>query len=424
MIASVRSGRMATAYTHRVKLVATIHEKTQDAAINVIRSLPADPDIVEVRLDAFGGQADFRAIRAATPKPIIVTNRGGEPVDAQAAIAAGIDLIDVQYGQKVTHPDRTLLSFHDFENVPDLKPLLDAMTAFGCAHTKMAVTPHTLRENEELLAALRPGLTMFGMGERGLYSRILAPFFGSELAFVGNAAPGQLLLERALEIYGDDHRLREPEKIFAIAGNPAGHSLSPSIHNPLFRKRGVPAAYTIASFEAFDEIAEAFEKGRIAGLSVTAPFKDAAFAFAKRIGADIRRNASEAQAVNTLVCTQRGVIADNTDVNGFEKLLERVRSKRAAVVGAGGTARAAVVALRRAGIEAVMYNRTPKRGTRPLETLQKFDGDLVIDTLPSGVLVDLPPGVPVIAAAYDRGGLNLLHAQAGPQNELFLEAFG
>jgi 3-dehydroquinate dehydratase / shikimate dehydrogenase len=274
------------------------------------------------------------------------------------------------------------------------------------------------------------------MGERGLYSRILAPFFGSELFFAGSAAPGQIALDRAQAIYGD-RRLRRPETIFAVAGNPAGHSLSPSIHNPLFRKAGVSAAYTIASFETFAEIAEAFEGGRIAGLSVTAPFKADALAYARRAGAAVRRNAEEAQAVNTLVRTASGIIADNTDVTGFEKLVAKWRtadtggknrrgslsSTRAAVVGAGGTARAALVALRRAGIEPVVYNRTPKDGSRPLGELGSFDGDLVIETLPSGVHVELPRGIPVIAAAYDRGGLALFHEQALPQNELFLEAF-
>jgi len=282
------------------------------------------------------------------------------------------------------------------------------------------VTPKTLAENEQLIAAIRPGLTMIGMGERGLYSRILAPFFGSELFFAGNAAPGQLSLERAQAIYGD-RKIKRPEKIFAIAGNPAGHSMSPSTHNPLFRNRGVSAAYTIASFERFDEIAKAFEDGRIAGLSVTAPFKEDAFAFAKKIGADVRRNAAEAGSVNTLVRTPSGVIADNTDVTGFERLIPNAR--RAAVVGAGGTSRAALVALRRKGIEAIVYNRTLRDGTRPLGELQRFDGDLVIDTLPPGVQVEMPRGVKIIAAAYDRGGLALFQEQALPQNELFLEAF-
>jgi shikimate 5-dehydrogenase len=99
------------------------------------------------------------------------------------------------------------------------------------------------------------------------------------------------------------------------------------------------------------------------------------------------------------------------------------KAGRAAVVGAGGTARAALVALRRAGIESVVYNRSPKRGSRTLSELAKFDGDLVIDTLPNGVNIAMPGGVPVIAAAYDRGGLELLQEQALPQNELFVEAF-
>lgn len=396
-----------------MQLVATIYERTQDAAIAAVRALPPDHDMVEVRFDAFGG-GDPDAFRGVTSKPILFTNRGGEPVDAD------FGLIDVELGRKIKHRSRTVLSFHDFDGVPDLGPLIREMCAEGCAHTKIAVTPSTLRENEALLAAIRPRLTVIGMGERGLYSRILAPFFGAELFFAGNAAPGQLGLHRAIPIYGD-RRVSRPEKIFAIAGNPAGHSLSPSIHNPLFRKAGVRAAYTIASFAAFGEIADAFQKGRIAGLSITAPFKDDAFAFAQKMRAEIRPNAAEAEAVNTLVWVRGRVVADNTDVTGFERLLPK--AQRAAVVGAGGTARAALVALRRTGIETTVFNRTEKRGARPLGELARFDGDLIIDTLPSGVTVTMPKQIPVIAAAYDRGGLALLHEQALPQNELFLQAF-
>ena len=398
-------------YSVDVQLVATIYEPAEAKAIAAVEALPADLDMVEIRFDAFGGR-DAEPFRNVTTKPLILTNRGGDPIDAD------FGLIDVEFGRKVKDPQRTVLSFHHFERMPGLGPLIDAMS--GCAHTKIAVTPKTLAENEQLIAAIRPGLTMIGMGERGLYSRILAPFFGSELFFAGNAAPGQLSLERAQAIYGD-RKIKRPEKIFAIAGNPAGHSMSPSTHNPLFRNRGVSAAYTIASFERFDEIAKAFEDGRIAGLSVTAPFKEDAFAFAKKIGADIRRNAAEAGSVNTLVRTPSGVIADNTDVTGFERLIPDAR--RAAVVGAGGTSRAALVALRRKGIEAIVYNRTPREGTRPLGELERFDGDLVINTLPPGVQVAMPRGVKVIAAAYDRGGLELFQEQALPQNELFLEAF-
>ena len=418
-----------------MKLIVTIHEETPEAAIDAIRALTLRHDVVEVRFDAFGDRPhEFERFRAATTKPILATNRGRGAVDIARALAAGIDLVDVEWHEDLTLDaarDRIVLSHHDWNGVPELAPLIGAMSSFGCAHTKIAATPQTLRENELLLDAARAHerLSIFGMGERGLWSRILAPFFGSELAFVAPddahvAAPGQLTLERALAIYGDGDLPREPT-IFAVAGYPAGHSLSPSIHNRLFREHGVAAAYTIASFETFDEIAEAFLAQRIAGLSVTAPFKDDAFALAMHERADIRENARACGAVNTLVWIGGQIVADNTDVDGFLTLLAGRPRGHAAAIGAGGTAAATRVALERAGFAVTIYNRTPgKLGAQPLDDLQSFRGALIVNTLPFGVDVTLPPDIDVIDAAY-RGpsgsGYELLRAQAVRQNELFLE---
>ena len=401
----------------RMQLVVTIFERDIDDAVRAIRALDRDHDMVEVRFDAFGS-GDVEAFRDVTTKPVILTNRGGEPVEAD------FGLIDVEFGRKIQHRDRTVLSFHDFGGVPDLEPLIDAMLAERCAHTKIAVTPRDFADNERILAAIRPGLTIFGMGERGLYSRILAPFFGSELSFVAvddehAAAPAQVSLQSALAIYGDRNLPRSP-KIFAIAGNPAGHSLSPTIHNPLFRKRGVAAAYTIASVASFDELIEPFTSKRIAGLSVTAPFKDAAYAFAERFAAP---NALETRAVNTLVNTPGEILADNTDVDGFETLLRNIKGNRAAVLGAGGTGRAAVVALKRAGFEVTVYNRTPRKGTRPLDEIERFRGDVIVNTLPKGVMVNANATIDAAYTGPHGTGFALLQAQAIRQNELFLKAF-
>jgi 3-dehydroquinate dehydratase type I len=423
-----------------MRLVVTIFESSTQAAIEAIRSLTAEHDMIEVRLDGFGGQRfDLGDIRRATSRPIILTNRGGDRIDIESAAAAGINYVDVEYrpGLDVSkHRHRIVLSHHDYEAMPPIAGLLEAMLAERCAHTKIAVTPRTLRENEMLLRALGPlrGVALFGMGERGLYSRILAPFFGSALTFASvgasrSAAPGQLTIENALAIYGGRGRpaIRDPRHIFAVVGNPAGHSLSPSIHNPLFRKHNVSAAYAIASVEAFDEVIEPFTAGRIRGLSITSPFKDDALAFAERIGARIADNAREANAVNMLVTIGGHVLADNTDVDGFEILLRDVQGRRAAVVGAGGTGRAAMVALRRRGFDSTVYNRSPKEGVRPLEELSRFRGDVVINALPAGVDVPMPTVAVYIQAAYGgaRGadsGQQLLQAQAIRQNELFVKA--
>lgn len=425
-----------------MKLVVTILEETPDGAIDAIRALDADHDAIELRADAFLGRSvDWPSVRAATSKPVIATNRGGGQVDVNAALAAGIDLVDVEWGGVIpgVPRDRIVLSHHDYDGMPDVETLVQAMRAEGCAHVKLVVTPRNFADNAQLLSLLdgRSDLTVIGMGGHGLYARILAPFFGSAMQFVSvdeahSAAPGQLTLDRALAIYGPRRDSLRADAIFAITGNPAAHSGSPAIHNAIFRERGVAAAYAIFETENFLDIAEPFARGeRFApkGLSVTAPFKEEALAFAQRTGGQVSPNALEAGAVNTLVRIGGRIVADNTDVDGFAALIAKVSARSSAVVGAGGTARAALVALRRAGIAATVFNRTSsKLDAQPLDALPSWRGDLIINTLPGNVAIALPPADTIINAAYgveSRAtftGLDLLRAQAVRQNELFLEA--
>ncbi|HWW62834.1 MAG TPA: type I 3-dehydroquinate dehydratase [Thermoanaerobaculia bacterium] len=407
-----------------MKLVVTVF------SLDAIRALTLDHDMVELRAEGLPS-LDLHALRAATRKPIILTHRGAAHDATQAAIDAGIDFVDVEWPNAVIHPERTVYSHHDYEGMRDVEEIWRRMLARGCAHTKLAATPRNFADNERLLAlresAIERPATVIGMGERGLYSRILAPFRGSQLTFVAGgaiAAPGQLTLERALAIFGPERANLRADKVFAIVGNPAGHSLSPAIHNALFREKGVSAAYTIASIESFDEITGAFLRGEPCGLSVTAPFKEDAFRFAQRAGMEIGENARRAGAVNTLIPN----LADNTDVDGFAALIPR-DANRAAVIGAGGTARAAIVALENAGIAFTVFNRTMgKLGAKSLDELNRFDGDLIINTLPVPIEITIQPDVTYIEAKYGQqaaagGGQRLLHAQAIRQHQLFMKVF-
>ncbi len=457
-----------------MKLFVTILEETPERAVEAIRRIDAGHDGVEIRAERFSA-FDLREFRSATPKPIIFTRRG-LPFDAllfRQAMAAGIDFVDVEYarGLELQNRDRIVLSHHDFEGMPDVEAIYRDMCALRTAHLKIAVTPKTFADNERLLALLRVSslesrISLIGMGERGLYSRILAPFRGSALQFVSRteertAAPGQLSLHRALEIYGERRETLRAERVFAVAGNPAGHSVSPSIHNALFRQKNAPAAYTIASIETFDEITKPFLNGEPYGLSVTVPFKVDAYRFAQSCSAEIGENARQCEAVNTLVnrgprTEDRGpFLADNTDVDGFEAILKEVCGrdrKSVAVVGAGGTARAALAALRRESMPVTVFNRTVARGSElaarfgvtaePLDELQRFDGEIVINTTTATAEIPMPsrPGMVYIESAYgspgiaarharlrENGvqvfdGLDLLRAQAVRQNELFVRA--
>jgi len=338
-------------------------------------------------------------------------------------------------------------------------------------------TFHQGREDLSILEALdrqaRGSLTLFGMGSRGLYSRILAPFLGSEMLFVARdasaiAAPGQLTLDQARQIYGDEGATPAPRACFAVVGNPARHSLSPKIHNRMFRDEGVPAAYSIIELPMFEEIlVEMLADRRFApaGISVTAPFKEDAYRCASELGyrATIGSNAERCRAVNTLVRFRDGsgelrVIAENTDVDGFESGLSRIlededRDLHAAVIGAGGTARAALLAAENLGVRATVYNRTIEKGgalarelgvaSAPLGALGAFDGEVVINTTTGGSDLVLPdalfrPGRLFIDVAYASGttefadrarergmivfdGYDLLIAQARRQSKLFLD---
>ncbi len=450
-----------------MKLVVTIHEETFEEALHAIRSIAADHDAIELRAENFG-RIDLAALRASTAKPIVLTHRGlrVDGATVAAAIAAGIDFVDVEYDPSLDlemiarRAGRIVLSHHDFGGMPEFEPLLAEMRRLGCTHTKLAVTPSTLAENLRLLRAIAQGVTVIGMGERGLYSRVLAPFCGSELAFVAldsgrQAAPGQITLRRALDIYGPKRDRLHAKHVFAIAGDPAGHSLSPSIHNPLFREKGLDAAFTIASFADFREIAGVFVSGELRGLSVTAPFKEQAFQFLERRQARLSPNALESGAVNTLVRNAGGIAGDNTDVDGFSTILRQICGrdrKSVALIGAGGTARAALVALGRDGMHVSIFNRTAVKaeqlaarfGARGagLDELKRFDGEVVINTLPPAADVQLPlrPGMAYVQAAYgdpaleERAaqfvaggiqvftGLDLIHAQAVRQNQIFVEA--
>jgi shikimate dehydrogenase len=121
-------------------------------------------------------------------------------------------------------------------------------------------------------------------------------------------------------------------------------------------------------FLAFDvkpEDLAAFVEGmRVAGargFNVTVPHKAAAFALCSE-----RSDAAvQTRAVNVLVFEDGKVSGSNTDVHGVTEAVSdlgvEVEGARSLVVGAGGAGRAAVHALRRAGAEVSVANRTPER---------------------------------------------------------------
>jgi shikimate dehydrogenase len=110
--------------------------------------------------------------------------------------------------------------------------------------------------------------------------------------------------------------------------------------------------------ELFEETVRGLPKAGFVGANVTIPHKQAALALAD-IATD---TALDIGAANTL-SFQGGLIrADNTDAHGLLDALDAdLEGKTALVLGAGGSARAVVYALIRAGASVRAWNRTPER---------------------------------------------------------------
>ena len=148
-----------------------------------------------------------------------------------------------------------------------------------------------------------------------------------------------------------------------VLGWPVAHSLSPAIQNAALRAAGLGGwRYQLlpAPPEAFDELVRALPDTGFRGVNVTLPHKAAALALAT----DPTPRAREIGAANTLTFEADGTItADNTDAGAVTASVPiKLTGATALVLGAGGSARAAIWALHHAGVAEVrIWNRTAPR---------------------------------------------------------------
>jgi shikimate dehydrogenase len=153
-----------------------------------------------------------------------------------------------------------------------------------------------------------------------------------------------------------------PARRLGVLGWPVAHSRSPAIHNAALAALGLSGwRYQLLPVppELFAPTTRALPRAGFAGANVTIPHKRAALALSDSASAA----ASAIGAANTLTFAEDGSIAaENTDAPGLLAAIdEPLGGRRALVLGAGGSARAAVWALREAGAEVLIWNRTPER---------------------------------------------------------------
>jgi shikimate dehydrogenase len=213
--------------------------------------------------------------------------------------------------------------------------------------------------------------------------------------------------------------------------HPAGHTRSPAMHNAAYRALGLDARYSAWDVppEGLRAAVADYRRRGVRQISVSIPHKEAMLPLV-----DEREPVVEAiGALNTVLREGERLIGTNTDWLGALRALERavaVRGQRAVVLGAGGTARAVVHALRQRGCEVFVLNRTRERAEELVRTLGAqgaFGLDALADLAPSLLVNTTSVGMgewrsPVAAEALHPGMVVLDAVYAPERTRLLAEA--
>jgi shikimate dehydrogenase len=183
--------------------------------------------------------------------------------------------------------------------------------------------------------------------------------------------------------------------LFALFGNPVGHSLSPLMHNAAYERMRINAHYIPVCVDYAAEAIERMRQLALHGASITIPFKTGVIPLLDQLD----DTSHTIGAVNTIMRDANGRLAGyNTDwvglTRGLEECLE-IKDRTFAIVGAGGAARAAAFGIRQRGGFPLIVNRTPERGEKlaaefdcpayPLSQIGEIEADCLINTTSVGM---------------------------------------
>jgi 3-dehydroquinate dehydratase / shikimate dehydrogenase len=333
------------------------------------------------------------------------------------AAEAGFQLIDVELESVEKLPKATLeklratgaaliVSYHDFHGTKDLDGILARITPFNPEFIKIVPTARSLADNITLMRFLErvedshnSSVVGICMGEAGVISRILGLRAGSAFTFAAatpgeETAPGQIAARTLLETYRVD-QVDAATKVYGVAGNPIGSSLSPLMMNTAFRRETVNAVYLALQTSKVDDLFKLVREIPIQGVSITMPLKQDIIPLLERTDP----LSTKIGAVNTIFRAQDGKFYGfNTDVAGIIAPLERrmaLAGTKVLVLGAGGVGRAAVFGLRDKGADVWILNRTPETAqklarqagakTIKRDAVAKAGFDIIINATPVGM---------------------------------------
>jgi len=252
-------------------------------------------------------------------------------------------------------------------------------------------------------------------------------------------------------------RITGSTQLAAVIGWPIEHSLSPAMHNAVYDELGLDWVYVplaVPDEIALRRVLAAIRTLPFVGFNVTMPYKAAVLELCD----EVATAAKMAGAVNTVHCTGGRLVGYNTDGRGLlESLADDAgfspEGKRVALLGAGGAAGAAIVALvlgRAACVDVVA--RDSMRGESLFSRIEPFlkntevnvrtfenaqtavrEADLIVNATPMGMRVGDPSPIPaswmhsgqiVLDMVYGAGASTALLADANAAGAVGMDGLG
>ncbi|WP_348268373.1 shikimate dehydrogenase [Edaphobacter paludis] len=297
-----------------------------------------------------------------------------------------------------------IVSHHDFSATKDLEGIYHRIEPFHPDFYKIVPTAKTLNDNVTLMRFIErmedhSNIIGICMGDAGIISRVLGVRAGSAFTFAAatigeETGPGQIAARTLIDTYRIE-QVDAATKVYGVAGNPIGSSLSPAMMNAAFRRETVNAVYLALQTQKLTDLLKLVQEIPIQGISVTMPLKEEIMAHLAKTDP----LSTKIGACNTVLRAPDGKLYGfNTDVAGITGPLEKRLSLRGAkvlVVGAGGAARAAVFGVRDKGADVFILNRTPETaqklarqsGSKTIkkDALPKTSFDVIINATPLGM---------------------------------------
>lgn len=179
-------------------------------------------------------------------------------------------------------------------------------------------------------------------------------------------------------------------KLYALIGHPLKHSFSRDLFTDKFKREGLDCRFQNYDIQPIERILDIIaEHPELCGFNVTIPYKESIVPLLD----ELDETAKEIGAVNAVKVENGKTKGYNTDIYGFDKLLERALKGKeighALVLGTGGASKAVQYVLKQRNIPYSTVSRSAEKGDYSYDTLTDEvlkKSHLIINTTPLGMM--------------------------------------